>query len=79
VRRGSHAGTHAGLTSVQRATPWLQLLPPSSLLERGNVEFKPDLRVRDAVKNHIEIVANADKVLVYEQSISIAVIIDALS
>jgi hypothetical protein len=64
--------------SVQRATPWLQLLPPSCLLHMGNVEFTPDLRCREAVKNRIEIVANADKVQVYEQPISMAVIVDAL-
>ena len=71
-------GTHAGLTSVQRATPWLQLLPPCCLLQMGDVEFKPELRCRVAVKNRIEIVANADKVPVYEQPISIAVSVDVL-
>lgn len=32
-------------------------------------EVKPDLRFRDAVNNDIEIVTNADKVLVYDRSI----------
>jgi hypothetical protein len=32
---------------------------------------KPDLRFRDAVNNDIEIVTNADKVLVYERPISV--------
>jgi hypothetical protein len=63
---------------VQRATPWLQLLPPSYLLQMGDVEFKPELRCREAVKNRIEIGANADKGLVYEQPISMAVSVDAL-
>jgi hypothetical protein len=63
---------------VQRATPWLQLLTPSGLLQMGNVEFKPDPRCREVVKSRIEIVANADKGLVYEQPISIAVSVDAL-
>jgi hypothetical protein len=44
----------------------------------GNVEFKPDPRCREVVKSRIEIVANADKGLVYEQPISIAVSVDAL-
>jgi hypothetical protein len=33
---------------------------------------KPDLRFRDAVNNDIEIVTNADKVLVYDRSIGVA-------
>lgn len=44
----------------------------------GNVEFKPDLRIHEAVKNHLEIVANADNVPVYEQPISMAASVDAL-
>jgi hypothetical protein len=44
-----------------------------------NAEFKPNLRFRDAVNSHIEIVTNADKVLVYAQPIARAVIMGALS
>jgi hypothetical protein len=44
----------------------------------GNVEFKPELRCREVVRNRIEMVANADKGLVYEQPISVAVSVDAL-
>ena len=42
--------------------------PPKNLIFASPV--KPDLRFRDAINNDIEIVSNADKVLVYERTIS---------
>lgn len=42
---------------------------PKNLIFASQV--KPDLRFRDAVNNDIEIVTNADKVLVYERAISL--------
>jgi very-short-patch-repair endonuclease len=41
---------------------------PKNLIFASHI--KPDLRFRDAVNNDIEIVTNADKVLVYERQIS---------
>jgi len=43
---------------------------PKNLIFASSV--KPDLRIRDALNNDIEIVTNADRVLVYDRPISVA-------
>jgi very-short-patch-repair endonuclease len=69
------AGAELGETGTDGGYPVFSLIStrPGRTRQPKNLIFaspvKPDIRFRDAVDNDIEIVANADKVLVYDRKI----------
>ena len=62
------AGEFDGYPVFRIAIKGASLLRPKNIIFASSV--KPDLRLVDAINNHIEIVSNADKVLVYDSPLT---------
>lgn len=67
---GAELGHHLGypIFTIVRATPGVAGAMKNLIF--ASIGAKPDIVIRDAVSNHVEIVRNADKVLVFEKPLS---------